>query len=253
MQPGYPACMGEIEFSEHRKKAEVAQMIRACIFDLDGTLADTLQSLAWFGNTALERNGFAPVETEAYKQMVGNGADRLIRRMLTRSVGSFDEETVLRVRKTYDDLYAATPLYRTVSYPGIPELVKALGERGILCAVLSNKPDAMTQLVIQALFPEGSFASVLGQKDAIPKKPAPDGALLTAERLGVLPEECLYIGDTNVDMQTGNAAGMHTIGVLWGFRDRKELEESHAAEIVSEASEILKIADRIGIAGRNAE
>lgn len=222
-------------------------MIRACIFDLDGTLADTLRSLAWFGNTALERNGYAPVETEAYKQMVGNGADLLIRRMLARSAGSCGEEAVARVRKTYDALYAATPLYLTEAYPGVPALIEALCAQGVSCAVLSNKPDAMTQLVVDALFPKGSFASVLGQMEGIPKKPAPDGALLTAERLQVQPQECLYIGDTNVDMQTGNAAGMTTIGVLWGFRDRKELAESRADHIVAEPGEILRIAEKIGV------
>ena len=216
-------------------------MLRACIFDLDGTLANTLQSLAWFGNTALEKNGYRPVPVEAYKQMVRNGADMLIRRMLKRSAGIDTEADVQRVRQTYDHLYAETPLYLTEAYPGIPALISALRLLGVPCAVLSNKPDDMTQLVIRALFPAGSFSFVMGQRPEFPKKPAPDGALYLAAQMAVSPLECLYIGDTDVDMQTGRAAGMVTAGVLWGFRDRKELEESRAAHLVSEPNEILEI------------
>ena len=107
--------------------------------------------------------------------------------------------------------------------------------------MLSNKPHFQTVDVIDNVFPQGTFDHVQGMLEEIPRKPAPDGALLIAEKWNVRPEECLYIGDTNTDMMTGNRAGMHTVGVLWGFRDRQELEENHAETIVEKPMDILKL------------
>ena len=126
-------------------------------------------------------------------------------------------------------------------YPGILELLEELKEAGARLGVISNKPHANTVDVIHQVFGEGVFDWVQGQTEEIPRKPDPAGALYTAEMLCVSPGECLYIGDTGTDMKTGTAAGMYTVGVLWGFRDRKELEETGAMEIVGEPSEIGRI------------
>lgn len=217
-------------------------MIQACIFDLDGTLANTLDSLEYFGNTALLENGYPCAEKEKYKTFIGDGADMLIRRMLADVAGEYTEEEVMRVRKSYDKLYAATPLYLTTIYDGIQELLQMLKENGIKCAVLSNKPHDMTKMVVRSFFGEDTFDIVRGQQAGVEKKPSPQGAQIIAEKWKIPPEEILYIGDTNVDMQTGKGANMVTIGVLWGFRDRKELEESSAQYIVETPAEIFKIA-----------
>ena len=121
------------------------------------------------------------------------------------------------------------------------ETLEELKRRGAKIAVFSNKPHKAAIKAVEAIYGEGFFQVIQGQEERLPKKPAPDGAWEVAARLGVKPEECVYIGDTNTDMQTGNAAGMMTVGVLWGFRDRKELEENHAHKIISRPEELLEI------------
>lgn len=218
-------------------------MYSACIFDLDGTLANTLESIAYFANTALKKCGYGIIPVEKYKNIVGNGADTQIRRML-RTVcgeGKYTESDAEALRKTYDALYASDPACRVAVYPGILETLSALKKQKIKTAVLSNKPHALVCAIIGEMFPAGSFDICRGQTPDIPLKPSPGGALLTATELGVQPCGCLYIGDTNTDMETGLAAGMDTAGVLWGFRNRCELAESHAKYIIETPEEILGI------------
>lgn len=216
-------------------------MIKACIFDMDGTLVNTLFCMAYFGNEALKKMGFPPVETEKYRYMVGDGVDRLMRRMLQNSIGQYQEEDAKKLRKIYDDMYNRNHLYLVQNYNGIPELLLKLKTLGIKLAVFSNKPHNLVCMTIDSLFPSGTFDVCYGQRPSVPLKPAPDGALLIAQELNVSPKECLYIGDTNTDMQTGNSAGMDTVGVLWGFRNEQELRENHAKYIVSQAEDIYRI------------
>ena len=129
-------------------------------------------------------------------------------------------------------------------YPGIPEVLKRLKGEGAKLAVLSNKPHENTVKVIEKTFALDTFDLVQGQSDLFPRKPAPDGALYLAERLGVLPEECLYVGDTGTDMKTGRGANMYTVGVLWGFRDREELERDGADQVIAQAGELADIYGR---------
>lgn len=225
---------------------KVIRLYKACIFDLDGTLANTLRSITYFCNEALRRSGYPPFTEEEYRYMVGNGADRLVHRMLTAAGGEGNDtpEKVASLRKIYDGLYESKPEYLVTNYPGMQETVAALRQKGLPLNVLSNKPHNCTAAVIDFLFPAGTFAVCLGQRAGIARKPSPQGALLIAETIGVSPQECLYLGDTDTDMKTGAAAGMDTVGVLWGFRTRRELVENHAVYLAEKPEDILAIVAR---------
>ena len=215
-------------------------MKQAVIFDMDGTVANTLRSIAGFGNAALEAHGFPPVPVERYRQLVGNGRDVLIRRLLAESGRVASEADFEAVRETYDALYAAAPTKLVEPYPGVVDLLRTLRSRGVKTAVLSNKPDDMTNAIAASLF-AGCFDAVQGQRERVPKKPDPTAALALCASLGASPETTLYVGDSGVDMQTGRSAGFETVGVLWGFRGEAELRENGAAHLVRSAGEILAL------------
>lgn len=197
-------------------------MYQGCVFDMDGTIADTLASIAYFGNTALAAVGLPALPQVDYKQYVGNGADRLMRRMLRVSVASEDEKTVAALRTEYDRLYERDPLYLVAPYPGIPDMLRELRRLGVKLAVLSNKPHDMTSFIAQKLFP-GMFDTVCGQREGMPVKPDPQALWDILQGLPCPKTEALYIGDSGVDLQTGKNAGVDTAGVLWGFRGESEL------------------------------
>ncbi len=171
----------------------------ACIFDLDGTLADTLHSIAHFGNGTLEAFGYPPIDPIEYKQLVGNGADLLMRRMLARVGAKLSEEELKRFRAEYDRRYADDPMALVGAYPGLPYVLPRLRESGMKLGVLSNKPDDMTRAIVAGLYP-GIFHAVHGQREGIPTKPDPAAVLALAEELGAAPGGVLYIGDSGVDM-----------------------------------------------------
>ena len=221
-------------------------MIRACIFDLDGTLADTLATIANFANCALKAHGYETIEEQKYKKLVGNGRDVLIERML-KLVGDEKLLGFEKVRKTYNDLYSSDIISTTKVFGGVKELLTELKKRRIKIAVLSNKQHEIVPDIVKSLFGNGFFDACLGQMDTIPKKPAPDGAELIAAQFDIPCNEWLYIGDTNVDIETGKAARMTTVGVLWGFRDRDELEAAGADYIIDKPEEILEIIERENI------
>ena len=207
---------------------------QACIFDLDGTLADTLRSIAAIGNGALQALGYPTLETDRYRMLVGNGADTLIRRMLHAVGGPSDEAACARLRAEYDRRYAADPLGQVTAYPGLPELLGRLKEKGIRIGVLSNKPHDMTQVIVAALY--GTVPDrVWGQRPGVPKKPDPTAALALAAELAASPARCLYVGDSGVDMDTARNAGMDSCGVLWGFRDEEELQSHGARHLAADA------------------
>lgn len=213
-------------------------MKKAMIFDLDGTLANTLPSIAYFGNRALERYGFSPIPQEQYRYLVGNGAKKLVERMLEEN-GALCAENYAKVAKCYNESYDADPLYLTAPYPGVQELLSSLKAKGIKLAVLSNKPHSTTVGVVERLFGTAVFDCVYGQREGIPLKPDPRPLLAVMEELGVAPKECVYVGDTATDMKTGKAAGAWTVGVLWGFRDEAELKANHADQIVKEPGALM--------------
>ena len=214
---------------------------KACIFDLDGTLADTLRSIAGFGNDTLSAFGLPPIPVEDYKQLVGNGADVLMDRML-RTVGAeLSPEERKRFRQEYDRRYEAQPMRLVTPYPGLPELLRELKAQGLKLGVLSNKPDNMTRYIAGELYGP-LLDGVHGQRAGVPKKPDPTAVLALAGELGVEPGEVLYVGDSGVDMDTGRNAGMDPCGVLWGFRDREELLSHGAKYLAAHAQDLRAIA-----------
>ncbi len=213
----------------------------ACIFDLDGTLANTLTSISHFGNATLEHFGLPAIPTEQYKTLVGNGADKLIRRML-RTVGAqFPEERVRQFRAYYDSLYESDPMALVEPYPGIVDVLVQLKKEGFQLGVLSNKPDNVARDIVAEMFGD-LFPQAHGQREGIPVKPDPAAVLDIAAALGAAPDRVLYCGDSGVDMQTGKNAGMHPCGVLWGFRGKDELRENGAEFLVKTAEELYATA-----------
>ncbi len=218
-----------------------AGKFQACIFDLDGTLANTITSIAYFGNSTLEAYGLPAIPVETYKSLVGNGADVLMRRMLKTVGANFPEEKIRQFRKAYDQRYESEPMALVEPYPGIPELLERLKTLGLKVGVLSNKPDNMAQYIVRALF--GSLPDqVHGQRDGFPTKPDPTAVLRMAADFQIQPEHILYVGDSGVDMQTGRNAGMVPCGVLWGFRGEEELRENGAEFLVKTAEELYAVA-----------
>ncbi|RDU23370.1 HAD family hydrolase [Anaerosacchariphilus polymeriproducens] len=215
-------------------------MYKAYIFDLDGTLADTIKSIAYTANRTLEYFGYQPHKESDYNYFVGDGAPVLIERAL-KAAGDTDCKDYEKVLKKFREFFRKDSLYQVKAYSGIPEALEVIKNRGYKIAVLSNKPHDNTIDVVKFLFGNDYFDYVKGHTQDVPKKPNPQGALLIAEELGIKPEECIYVGDTNTDMQTGNSAQMYTVGVLWGFRDRKELEDNFAKCIITEPEELLTL------------
>lgn len=223
-------------------KKDGNKMIKAAIFDLDGTLSYTLDSISISGNLALESIGMQPFDKDRYRYFVGDGAQELVKRLL---IADGDEELVHldELMSAYKKYFAEYANYKVQVYEGMPETLKELKTRGIKLAVLSNKPHPQTIEVVKNLYGD-IFDYIQGNTPEIKRKPSSDGALIIADKLGVDTSECLYIGDTATDMMTGNGAGMHTIGVLWGYRDLKELTENNAEFIIEKPCEIL---GKIGI------
>lgn len=215
-------------------------MYKGMIFDLDGTLADSVESMATAGNKVLKSCGLKPQPVESYKYFAGDGADTLIYRVLA-AAGDAKGEWFDKAYTEYQELFKKDCTYKVKPYDGILELLQEAKARGIRLSVVSNKPHERTLEVVEKLFGTELFDKVIGQRDGIAKKPDPAGALEAAESLGLKPEECMYVGDTNVDMETGHRAGMFTVGVLWGFRDREELEANHADAIIARPEELLKL------------
>lgn len=213
-------------------------MIKCCIFDLDGTILDTLNSIAYFVNRTLDKNGIAPISKEECRKFVGNGATKLISRALEhRSIT--DEKEMVRIRDEYICEYDSNPTYLTDVFPGVREMLKELKARGIKLAVLSNKQDSSTKSAVEHFFPN-TFDVVMGGTDTTPLKPNPECPLKIAESFSVKPHEVAFIGDTAVDVETGkNMKAGITIAVDWGLRPVSESIEAGADKIVSRAEEIL--------------
>ncbi len=211
--------------------------IRGVIFDLDGTLLDTLQDLADAANATLDRFGFPVHSTDAYRYFVGEGLMTLIERILPEKNRS--QQEIAACMDTFMQLYGQSWDLRSRPYEGIMEMLGQLHEAGLKLAVLSNKPHAFTQLCVQRFFPSDTFDFVYGQREGVPKKPDPSAAKEIAVLMQLEPQQILYVGDSATDMQTGNGAGMFTMGVLWGFRERQELEKNKAGKIISHPSEIV--------------
>ena len=213
-------------------------MKKAIIFDLDGTLADTIVDLAGAANRALSRRNLPEHDLGLYKMMVGDGFRNLMFQALPEALR--DDAYVEAARSEAAADYAGRCLERTQAYPGARELLAALTKRGIPFAVLSNKPDHLTKKVVTGLFPTVAFALVRGESTAFPRKPDPASALDLCSRMGATPSETLYLGDTGIDMKTAVAAGMAALGALWGFRGEAELREAGANALLSAPLDLLE-------------
>ena len=215
---------------------------KVCIFDLDGTLADSVASIAYSANRAIGKFGFAPNPVENYKQYAGDGAAEMLKRSLL-AAGDTKLAYYEQVQKEYKVLFAQDCMYQVKPYDGICEMLEGLKKKGLKIAVLSNKPHERAIDVVEALFGKGYFDTIVGQSDNRKRKPDPEGALYLADMFAVKPEECIYVGDTNTDMLTGNRADMFTVGVTWGFRGREELKEFGAHTIIDKPEELI---DKLG-------
>ena len=225
--------------------------VRAVLFDLDGTLLDTLADIGESMNAALLELGLPTHSLHSYKRFVGDGVAVLARRSLPPE--RRDDPTIAACAAAMKRIYTARAVVKTRPYPGILELVAALRARGLALAVLSNKPHDLTGTVIDHYFGPGSFDAVLGASPDLPYKPDPTAALAIAERLGVSPADVLYVGDTDTDMRTAVAAGMYPVGAAWGFRPVAELTANGARFIAQEPHDVLRFLDHAGKRGARTD
>ena len=214
---------------------------RCVLFDLDGTLVDSLADLADSMNRVLTRQGLPPHPVQAYRYFVGDGMVNLVQRALP--AGAHRKDLIQNCVREMRQEYALHWADSTRPYPGIAELLDTLASLGIEMAILSNKPDDLTQEVVRTLLPSWHFAAVAGAMETIARKPAPAGALRIANLLQCEPADFLYLGDTNTDMQTARAARMFAIGALWGFRTADELKKNGAQALLSVPIELCALLD----------
>lgn len=212
---------------------------RAVLFDLDGTLLDTLDDIAGAMNVVLAEWGAPAHPVDAYRRFIGDGAVWLARRVLPED--RRDEVSVGRCVAAFRAQYAARGDPATRPYPGIPELLDALAGRGLRLAVLSNKPHEFTVALVRRLLGRHPIEPVIGSRPGVPNKPDPGSALEIAGQLGIAPGEWLYAGDTGTDMETAARAGMVPVGVLWGFRGADELTAAGARHLVGRPKELLPL------------
>ena len=212
--------------------------IKAIIFDLDGTLLNTLEDIAAAMNAALEENGFKTHPVDEYRLLIGQGVLNLSRTALPEQARN-DPSIVRNVAEAMRREYKKRWADKTVPYTGIPELLDQLREAGIQTAVLSNKPDDFTRQCVQKFFPQHRFGAVLGERPWIPKKPDPTAAFEIARLLGFSPAFFACLGDSDIDMRTAAAAGMLPVGAMWGFRSAEELRDNGAAFLIEKPADLL--------------
>ncbi len=211
-------------------------MVKLCIFDLDGTLLDTLDNITYFVNKAMRCFSLGTLGKEKVRQYVGNGARLLIERCLKTQNSDLP---VLTVLNEYIKFYDSAPSYLVKPYDGIIPMLQTLKKSNIKIAVLSNKPDSSTKAILNEIFGKDFFYAAYGQREGVPKKPDPYAVLDICK--GFEKSECVFVGDTNVDIEAGKNAGLLSIGVSWGFRPCEELEASGADYIISHPTQLADI------------
>lgn len=215
-----------------------ASSFKAVVFDLDGTLLDSLDDLGIVCNKALEKNGFPTHPMNSYRYFVGEGAETLISRALGDAASP---DVVSRCLIDFLSVYRDTCGQHARLYPDIPELLHELVQQGFTLALLSNKPHDLTLKNIEIFLQNIPFRVVYGQRDGVPKKPDPQAAFEILSILNLRPDQCLYLGDTAVDMKTAVSSGMYPVGVLWGFRGEEELRQNGARTLISKPLELLSL------------
>ncbi len=218
--------------------------IKAVVFDLDGTISDTIGTISYYANKALTSFGFKTFSEEEYKHFVGDGAVKLIERAL-KAGEAFSEENFEKVFKLYNENYDSAPLYLTRLYDGIMDMLLELKKDNIKIGILSNKPHTATKGVVEALLGDELVSVFLGAREGYPLKPDPSVLFDVLLELGATKEQAVFVGDTSVDILTGKNANTHTIGVKWGFREENELIEAGAEFLVSSPMEICDIVKKL--------
>ena len=218
-------------------------MFKCCIFDLDGTLLDTVASLAHSANRAMEKFGLPPQPVERYKYFAGDGQIELIKRCVIASGDTF-LTNFYKVLHEYIKLFEKDCIYEVKPYDGITELTCWLKANNIKIAVLTNKQHDNALYVLNSVFGENYFDFILGQDDTHEKKPSRTGVDIILRKMNVKEDECIYIGDTNTDMKTGKNAGLFTVGVTWGFRDYEELKKGEPQAIIDSPLQLRDIINR---------
>jgi len=214
---------------------------KAVCFDLDGTLLDTLDDLAYCANKILSERGYPIHHVDAFRYFVGDGAKMLMTRVLPEEARN--ETLIGECRRDFETVYRECWNRHTVPYQDILELLNALTKRKLKLAVLSNKPQEFTVLTVEHFLHNCNFDLILGQREGVPKKPDPAGMLEISKHLQVSSEDFLYLGDTATDMKTAVAAGCYPVGVLWGFRTEKELKNNGAEAIIKKPLDVLDLLD----------
>lgn len=217
-------------------------MYKACIFDLDGTLTNTLDSLTYSVNATMRELNMPEITKEQCRNFVGNGAKVLLEKTLAAG-GDSKLQKLSSAMEAYGRIFDANCTYRVKPYDGVVQMLQELKKKGLKLGVLSNKPDRQAVHVVREIFGEGLFDLVRGQRDGVPRKPDPTEALAIAGVFGTSPAETLYVGDSEVDAATGKAAGMRTVLVSWGFRSMDVLEAAGVKDIVDSARDIVRIAE----------
>lgn len=212
---------------------------KGIIFDLDGTLLNSIGDLTDATNMLLESLKMAPLDEPTVQSYVGNGVTKLVERILPDSMK--DMNTVRAQKQTFIELYRAICIRRTEPYSGIPALLDELTQHGIPFSILSNKDDDLTRYIVSELLGKWNFVTVIGAKEGRPKKPAPDVPLEIAEEMKLSPENLFFVGDSDADMKAAIGAGMVPVGVSWGFRDSRHLHDAGARHVIDNPAELLTI------------
>ncbi|MDF2567857.1 MAG: hypothetical protein K0R90_1313 [Oscillospiraceae bacterium] len=215
-------------------------MIKLCVFDLDGTLINSLEDLAFATNYALNNSGFPSHKTEEYKRFVGDGVFKLIERAVQQKDCS--PEVLAKIKSDFDTYYNTHYNLYTKPYEKIQDMLQFLQEHHIKLAVISNKPHEFVTKIVNEFFGD-TFEVVLGHSDKNPKKPDPTSLLNTIQTYHVLPQECMFIGDSDVDIVTAKNAGVVSVGVSWGFRGKKELAAAKADFIIDDPERLLDVVE----------
>ncbi len=215
-------------------------MIKGAIFDLDGTLLATLESIAKSGNEMLKTFGYQSIPVKQYGAFAGNGADKLVERALIYS-GDTELSHLEEAIRVYRECFGRYCSYKVQPYDGILAMLDKLVSKNIRLGVVTNKPHNNAVRLMKEYFGDYPFTHVLGQQEGFPQKPDPTGILTVLKDWNIAPLECVYLGDSDVDMQTGNHAGCLTVGVLWGFRDETELRENGAHHVIFHPTDLLAL------------